>query len=60
MSAIPSDVPWWVTKEPNFARLQAAICRRDVIFGLDEVLRVEQKPDEKPDDQSESSISSSK
>lgn len=47
MSAIPSDVPWWVKKEPNFARLQAAICRRDVILGPDEVLKVEQKKDEK-------------
>lgn len=41
MSAIPGDVPWWTLKEPNFSRLQAAMCRREVILGTDEVLKLE-------------------
>lgn len=48
--AIPDDVPWWVKKEPNFSRLQAAICRREVILGQDEVLKLEQKTEQKGDD----------
>ena len=55
MSAVPDDVPWWVSKEPNFARLQAAICRREVILGQDEVLKLPLKKfrDSEKDDEKE-------
>lgn len=33
--------PWWADKEPNFARLQMSVVRREVILGRDEVLKVE-------------------
>lgn len=41
MSEIQSDKPWWVDKEPNFARLQLAIVGRKVILGTDEVKKLE-------------------
>jgi hypothetical protein len=36
-----SDIPWWLNKEPNFARLQMAVCRGAFIFGRDCVKRIE-------------------
>lgn len=39
MKNIESDVPWWTKKEPNFARLQAAVCRREVIMGTTEEVK---------------------
>lgn len=38
--------PWWIDKEPNFSRLQAAICRREVILGTDTVLKLEKEEDQ--------------
>lgn len=34
---IQSDKPYWLDREPNFARLQMAIQRGAVIFGKDHV-----------------------
>jgi len=51
--AIPDDVPWWTLKEPNFSRLQAAMCRREVILGTDEVLKLEQEKQKGEKDEKE-------
>lgn len=32
---IQGDRPWWLDKEPNFSRLQMAVCRGAFIFGRD-------------------------
>jgi len=41
------NVPWWIRKEPNFSRLQASICRREVILGRDTILKVDTREDQK-------------
>lgn len=38
--------PWWTNKEPNFSRLQAAMCRREVILGRDTVLKLNREEKE--------------
>lgn len=39
---IHSDIPWWVDKEFNFSRLQAAL-RGEFILGRDQILKLEEK-----------------
>jgi len=34
---VHGDAPWWLDKNPNFARLQMAVTRGAVIFGKDHV-----------------------
>lgn len=35
--------PHWIYKEPNFARLQMAVCRREVILGRDTIIKLEKE-----------------
>ena len=53
MSDIHSDIPYWVLmfeRDPNWSRLQMAICRRDVIMGRDEIMKLpEENKNDKPE-----------
>lgn len=35
--------PHWIYKEPNFSRLQMAICRKEVILGRDTIIKLEKE-----------------
>lgn len=41
------DRPWWSEREPNFARLQMSVCRREVLLGRDEVMKLNESKPEK-------------
>lgn len=39
--------PYWADRDPNFTRLQMSICRRDVLLGRDEVIKLGDEPSTK-------------
>lgn len=48
---IHSDRPWWIDKlnqEPNISRLQAAICRRELVADKDKIIKVDVQKSDSP------------